>query len=810
MIDVRMAMGKRKWLLIILVTLILIQSFYFLSVSSGGSANSNSDDWTMFRHDPSHSGYTNGTSDVNSAKLLWTFKTGKPVRSSPAVADSYVLVGSRDWHVYCLNASSGEQVWNYTTAGEVNSSPAVYNGSVFIGSDDGYVYSLDIATGAPIWKVAVGGLVWSSPVIANGRVYIGSGNRNFYALNASDGALIWGFTTSYSVQSSPAISEGIVYFAAGDYHLYAVNASTGDRIWRTHTGSVISSPSISNGYVYIGSIDGYVYGLNASTGAKIWSFKTENAVNSSPATADGVVFVGAEDNYVYALNGTNGQKIWQSPAGYWVWSSPVAAGGNVYVGSQDFNIYFLNASTGARKWSYQTGGIVDSSPAVANGILYVGSNDCLIYAFDLDESASENLVPQTDVPWTTIAFDITAFIVVAGVVFMVARFVNSNKLTKTKASPVNVPHRKLAWFSAHADALCLLAILAFSTVFFVNLSDGPLWAADEQTYTQWAYHMYKTGDYLTPWAYGELKMWIAKPPLIMWLMSISYQVFGVNNFASRIWSPIFGALSLIVMFYLGKKLYNRYVGLVSALVLGTFTTFFVFARHAMLDVPFIFFTLASIYFLVLHEKTENSNRYAALSGLFFGLALMTKQIQALLLPLIFFVYFLAAKKSIRFFFTKRFKRFWGVALLIFLPWVVYMILRFGPDFWDSYIIFSDVMRTFTPIEGHTGGYLYYFSYLATNENLFWIILLPFAIGLCMFNSAFKRSKADVLILAWIVIVLGVFTFAQTKLYWYILPAFPAFAIAISSLMYQLSRRIRFVMPCIYRHIKSVLSHVSPK
>jgi 4-amino-4-deoxy-L-arabinose transferase-like glycosyltransferase len=40
-----------------------------------------------------------------------------------------------------------------------------------------------------------------------------------------------------------------------------------------------------------------------------------------------------------------------------------------------------------------------------------------------------------------------------------------------------------------------------------------------------------------------------------------------------------------------------------------------------------------------------------------------------------------------------------------------------------------------------------------------------------------------------IVVLLVFTFAQTKLSWYILPAFPAFSIAISSLLYQLSMRI---------------------
>ena len=210
------------------------------------------------------------------------------------------------------------------------------------------------------------------------------------------------------------------------------------------------------------------------------------------------------------------------------------------------------------------------------------------------------------------------------IIFAVTRFVHSIDGAKRNAEVTNISGQNLPWFQAHADTLCVLAILAFSTIFFINLGKGVLWAADEQTYSQWAFHMIKNGDYLTPWAFGIVNFWIGKPPFNMWLMSLAYQIFGVNNFASRIWSAIFGALSLVLVFYLGKKLYNSYVGFLSALVLGTFTTFYVFARLAMTDVPLVFFILGSIYFFVLSEKTEKTNRYAALSGLFFGLALNDK------------------------------------------------------------------------------------------------------------------------------------------------------------------------------------------
>jgi outer membrane protein assembly factor BamB len=786
-----MTMRKRKWTLIFLISLILIQS-YCMSLASSTSTSSSTDEWAMFRHDPSHSGYSPGSSPTNSVKLLWTYTTMAAVVSSPAVANGCVFVGCNDGVVYCLNSSNGELVWyHYPTGSKVESSPAIDNGCVYIGSSDGNVYALNASNGIKLWNYTTGNEVESSPAVVNGVVYIGSSDGNVYALNASNGIKLWNYTIGSEVESSPAVSDGVVHVASDDFHVYALNASTGDEIWRRHTGSVISSPNVYNGYVYIGSYDGYVCGLNASTGAKIWEYQTEDSVTSSPAVAYGCVYVGSEDNNVYCLNASNGKKIWQSPTGYWVWSSPVVADGNVYVGSEDYSIYCFNASTGAKKWSYATGNFVDSSPAIVNDTLYVGSDDNHIYAFALYNSTVETLPPQStnSLPWTTIAFDVIACAVGAMIILAIGLLVRNNRRDKRNAETMNIPDQKLPWLSKNADALCILAILTFSTIFFINLGSGPLWAADEQTYSQWAFHMIRSGDYLTPWAYGELTFWIAKPPLIMWLMSLAYQVFGVSNFATRLCSPIFGALSLVIVFYLGKKLYNRQVGFLAALVLGTFTTFYVFARHAMTDVPFVFFILASIYFLILSEKTEKANRHAALSGLFFGLALMTKQIQALLIPLIIFAYLVLTKRSLRFLFTKPFKLFLGVGLLVFSPWLIYMTLRFGSTFWQLYFLYSGVTRTVSPIESHIGGYLYYFNYLINSENLLWVILLPFGAGLCAFNSFIKRSKEDTLILAWMSIVLVIFTFAQTKLYWYILPAFPAFAISISSFIYQLSKKI---------------------
>ncbi len=132
----------------------------------------------------------------------------------------------------------------------------------------------------------------------------------------------------------------------------------------------------------------------------------------------------------------------------------------------------------------------------------------------------------------------------------------------------------------------------------------------------------------------------------------------------------------------------------------------------------------------------------------------------------------------------------GFGLLVFGPWLFLMNANFGGYFWDWYFFYSTFTRSTTAIEGHTGSYWYYFDYLIHSENLLWVTILPFAAGLCAFKSVFRRSKADILVLEWMVAVLGVFTLSQTKLYWYIIPAMPAFALAIGSFLSVIYGRIQ--------------------
>jgi len=365
---------------------------------------SEADDWSMFRHDAAHSGYSASTAP-NTSQVLWSYATGGEVYSSPAVVDGRVYVGSSGNKTCCLNATTGKSIWNYTSGGDVYSSPAVVDGRVYISSGDYKIYCLNAATGAFIWSYTAGSWVFS-PAIYEGKVYVTSWDSRVCCLNADSGALAWSYTaTSGFFRSSPAVADGKVYVDSWDGQVTCLNAANGAFMWNYSIGNNLrSSPAVVDGKVYVGANDNKTYCLNAATGAFIWSYTTGDWVVSSPAVVDGKVYIGSGDKKFYCLDAATGALIWSYTTGGGVGSSPAVADGKVYVGSDGKVVYALNSTTGAFIWSYTTGGVVGSSPAVADGRVYIGSDDHKIYCFGLPaQSWAQTVTVPDDYPTIQLA-----------------------------------------------------------------------------------------------------------------------------------------------------------------------------------------------------------------------------------------------------------------------------------------------------------------------------------------------------------------------------------------------------------------------
>jgi outer membrane protein assembly factor BamB len=411
------AMIKANWAILILITLLLVPSLIFTQQSNVQAKNS-VDDWSMFHHDSTNTGFTNSTAPKSAPTVLWQTGPREPetgsVTFAPVVVDGVVYAAARFLHAY--NATTGKTLWQGTDDVAASGQPVVINGVIYLQG-----MAFNASTGTKIWNTTVG--LWGAQAgvvaAADGYVYtIGQGQEGLVGLNVATGALIW--SSNYACDSfSPAVSNGYVYFNAGtDTGIIALNSHTGSKLWATQISpnNKFSSPAVDANHVYVRDGNGILC-LDAMTGEKIWNYTLAgdvgNYFESSPAVAYGCVYIGSADGNIFALNANTGEKIWnyKTTARDGVESSPVIADGVVYVAVDDGFLYAFNAFSGDKLWSYKVGEPqhLYCTPAIANGYIYIGSEDTFMMALETS-------------PTTTLIFYSTLAVVIIAV-FVIGIFV---------------------------------------------------------------------------------------------------------------------------------------------------------------------------------------------------------------------------------------------------------------------------------------------------------------------------------------------------------------------------------------------------
>ena len=104
--------------------------------------------------------------------------------------------------------------------------------------------------------------------------------------------------------------------------------------------------------------------------------------------------------------------------------------------------------------------------------------------------------------------------------------------------------------------------------------------ADEPRYAQMAREMLKRHDYITPVLYG--KPWLEKPALYYWRAMFSFKDFGVHGWSARIPSAEF-AFILIILLYLHMRRFRPGGQLDAALITVSCAAIIGFARGASTD-----------------------------------------------------------------------------------------------------------------------------------------------------------------------------------------------------------------------------------
>ena len=316
------------------------------------------------------------------------------------------------------------------------------------------------------------------------------------------------------------------------------------------------------------------------------------------------------------------------------------------------------------------------------------------------------------------------------------------------------------------------------TLFFFRLGNRPLWDTDEGMHASTSRDMVLSGDWITPTYNGE--NFYDKPILHNWFVSLSFLVFGFNEFAARLPAAILGLGGVILTYLLGRAVFGPWVGFLSGAILAANVEYTLLSKSVIHDISLAFFMTLALFLFYMGWRSERHRRgyllsfYAAL-----GFAVLAKGPVGVVLPGFIIGLFLLLRKRLAF--LREMEIGWGI--LIFLgvaaPWYVLISLR-NRDYGGYFFIYNNLMRFLSPKAQHHQPIYYYF--LALFGGFFpWSSFLPLSLVQAFRVGIRKLKDGPLFLLLWFLVIFVFFSVASSKLSTYILPLFPAASLLVGSL-----------------------------
>lgn len=344
---------------------------------------------------------------------------------------------------------------------------------------------------------------------------------------------------------------------------------------------------------------------------------------------------------------------------------------------------------------------------------------------------------------------------------------------------VNVPSLKtIPWYY---NSILHIVVLIFisSLILFPKIKSIPLNDWDESRHAINALEMINSGDWVTVTYNHEPDLTNIKFPLGAWLIAINYKLFGVNEVSIRLWSVIFTILTTIVVYLWGSLIKNQWLGFLASLIFISSAQ--VVGIHAGVtgdyDAGASFFVALSLFLFSFSYKTKNE-KFLFYSMAAVGMGTMYKSFIPGFLPLAIIFTCLVLSKEIRSFLNLRnIIISAGIVAMIVSPWLVtrsifdssFVVKLLGIDYWA---------RLTTAVDHHSAPF---WNYLVQMRSSFypWLYFLP--LGLLFLIKIYKKYKDEdsLILLVSFFLTLTIFSIAQTKNIWYILPIYPVMAIIVA-------------------------------
>ncbi len=323
--------------------------------------------------------------------------------------------------------------------------------------------------------------------------------------------------------------------------------------------------------------------------------------------------------------------------------------------------------------------------------------------------------------------------------------------------------------------IIIILLAAVPLLYFYNANQGYWW--DEVVYLGLARNIYEGQGYWInkPWQESF------RPPVFAYMTACMWQTFGFSEPLVKFIPPLFGILSVIVLYFFVRRLYgDREIVFWSCLLLATSHMFLFYSEKFLTESIFVFLITLSLYAFYL--GFDKSKWFFPISAAITAIAFLTRYPALIIMGVyvLYPIYFQFTQKNKNRGLVKKIKNsFWVKSWPYWLGFVVFLLILI-PWFQFNMIVFeSPIGAMFTGLGTVTGGWYvadwyYYFAHWTEIFGLVGVFAIPGIISLLV-----KRNKPNTLIFLMILLSLIFFMIIPRKESRYLLNFFSIYMIMIA-------------------------------
>jgi 4-amino-4-deoxy-L-arabinose transferase-like glycosyltransferase len=339
-------------------------------------------------------------------------------------------------------------------------------------------------------------------------------------------------------------------------------------------------------------------------------------------------------------------------------------------------------------------------------------------------------------------------------------------------------------------ALSVATLIAlWLAIYVASMFTPPLLDDVDTVHAEAAREMLLRHDWVTLYTNGF--RYLEKAPLMYWQLAVSYKLFGISDWSSRL-PLMLGVLALVLATYgLGRFAFGERGGFYSGLALVTSVGTFIFTRFLIPDVLVALWLTLGYYFFLKSLEEGTPSRFTCWAfAAICALNVLTKGLIGLVFPAGAIGLYLLLTGNLRHLWKLRIVSSTIVFLAIAAPWHILAAIRNPAQgqargFLWFYFINEHVMRFLNRRvpPGYDTVPLLLFWILLAVWLIPWAVFLPQAlrevpVRLGQIRNAMDRRRCSIFLFAlWALVILVFFSFSTRQEY-YTIPALPAIALLV--------------------------------